>query len=292
MKLGSLNINIPQSHYDRFDEKSRSRKNKVHVFHGYRDDSVSFQPTPARLRPEPQAEPPTEDATLKELEVEGEVIQLPQNPDVASCKPPSCDEVEDVITAADGEGTEEETDGRPRRKKKGHTEEGSEQVPNEHISEEVVDSIETPDEEIEEDNGISVPDEEAEDVASCSQKKEGVVSSEDGHHGNTETATRKVRKARKKKRVRSKKDSGDAKFKCQYCERTFNSPSARLHHTKSKHVGVKYDCNQCDKHFTHQSSLTTHIQSTHEGVKYACNQCDYQATQKSHLTRHMKSKHM
>ena len=68
MKLGSLNINIPQSHYDRFDEKSRSRKNKVHVFHGYRDDSVSFQPTPARLRPEPQAEPPTEDATLKELE--------------------------------------------------------------------------------------------------------------------------------------------------------------------------------------------------------------------------------
>ena len=201
MKLGSLNINIPQSHYDRFDEKSRSRKNKVHVFHGYRDDSVSFQPTPARLRPEPQAEPPTEDATLKELEVEGEVIQLPQNPDVASCKPPSCDEVEDVITAADGEGTEEETDGKPRRK-------------------------------------------------------------------------------------------NDAKFKCQYCDRIFNSPSARLHHTKSKHVGVKYDCNQCDKHFTHQSSLTTHIQSTHEGVKYACNQCDYQATQKSHLTRHMKSKHM
>merc|ERR1712038_1207187 len=40
---------------------------------------------------------------------------------------------EEVITAVGAEGTEEETDGRPRRKNKGHTEEGLEQVPNEHI---------------------------------------------------------------------------------------------------------------------------------------------------------------
>ena len=84
----------------------------------------------------------------------------------------------------------------------------------------------------------------------------------------------------------------ETKFKCQDCERIFNSRQALSHHTKSKHDGIKYACNQCNYQGTTQSNLTIHIQSKHEGVKYACNQCDYQATQQSNLTSHVKRKHL
>ena len=86
--------------------------------------------------------------------------------------------------------------------------------------------------------------------------------------------------------------SGDVKFECQDCERTFNSQQALRSHTKSKHEGVKYACNQCDQLFTAPNGLTQHIQSVREGVKYACDQCDYQATQQGHLKAHIKRKHI
>ena len=85
--------------------------------------------------------------------------------------------------------------------------------------------------------------------------------------------------------------SGDAKFQCQDCERTFSGKSGLWFHTKSKHDGVRYKCKQCDKLFTDQSSMRRHIQSKHEGVKYGCNQCDQQFTQQSGLTRHIQSIH-
>ena len=85
--------------------------------------------------------------------------------------------------------------------------------------------------------------------------------------------------------------SGDAKFQCKECERTFSGPSGLWHHTKSKHEGVKYACNQCDYQATTQSHLTVHIQSKHEGVKYACNQCDYKGSKDS-LRNHLKMKHL
>ena len=85
--------------------------------------------------------------------------------------------------------------------------------------------------------------------------------------------------------------SGDEKFQCKYCERTFSGRSSLWYHTKSKHEGIKYACNQCDHQAPDQSNLTRHIQSIHEGVKYACNQCDYQAGYQSALTRHIQSKH-
>ena len=88
---------------------------------------------------------------------------------------------------------------------------------------------------------------------------------------------------------RTKIVSGDARFKCQDCEKTFSGPSGLWHHTKSKHDGVKYSCNRCDYQAGYQSDLTRHIQSIHEGVKYACNQCDYQASEKGSLKTHIQS---
>ena len=85
--------------------------------------------------------------------------------------------------------------------------------------------------------------------------------------------------------------SGDAKFQCQDCERSFSGKSGLWFHKKSKHDGVRYDCKQCDKQFTDQSSMRRHIQYKHEGVKYGCNQCDQQYTQQSHLARHIQSIH-
>ena len=86
--------------------------------------------------------------------------------------------------------------------------------------------------------------------------------------------------------------SEDAKFKCQDCERVFNSKSALWYHNKSKHESLKYACHQCDYQAAQQSHLTVHIQSKHEGVKYSCNQCDYQAKTQVGLTYRIQSKNM
>jgi len=90
---------------------------------------------------------------------------------------------------------------------------------------------------------------------------------------------------------RARRTSGDAKFQCQDCEKTFISQVGLWQHTKSQHEGVKYACNQCDYQATTQSNLTRHIQYKHEGVKYACNQCDYQGSKEA-LRHHLKIKHL
>ena len=95
-----------------------------------------------------------------------------------------------------------------------------------------------------------------------------------------------------KRRVRRSETVPEiGKFKCQDCERSFNSRDNLTYHNKSKHEGVKYSCNQCDRQLASQGSLTIHIQSVHEGVKYACNQCDFQSGYQSNVTAHMKSLH-
>ena len=59
--------------------------------------------------------------------------------------------------------------------------------------------------------------------------------------------------------------TGDARFQCKDCERSFRSQPGLWHHTKSKHEGFKYACNQCDKQYTQKQNLKAHIQSKHEG---------------------------
>ena len=88
-----------------------------------------------------------------------------------------------------------------------------------------------------------------------------------------------------------KPNSGESKFQCKQCHKTYSDLSGLWYHKKSKHEGVKYACNQCDYQATSQSHLKTHIQSKHEGVKFACNQCDQQFTQQSSLTTHIQSQH-
>ena len=116
---------------------------------------------------------------------------------------------------------------------------------------------------------------------------------EDGGNVEPQTQTEPIttNNAANRRIRRAEVVSGDAKFQCHDCEKTFSSQSGLWFHIKSKHRGVKHACNQCDYQATTQSSLTIHIQSIHEGVKYACNQCDYQATTQSSLTRHIQYKH-
>ena len=57
--------------------------------------------------------------------------------------------------------------------------------------------------------------------------------------------------------------SMEAKFKCQDCERMFDTRAGLWYHTKCKHESVRNACNQCDKQFTHQGHVVTHIQSIH-----------------------------
>ena len=67
------------------------------------------------------------------------------------------------------------------------------------------------------------------DVALPARKKHTEEGSEQVPNANN-TANRRVR--------RTEVVSGDAKFQCQDCERTFNSQSALSYHRKSKHEGV------------------------------------------------------
>ena len=67
------------------------------------------------------------------------------------------------------------------------------------------------------------------DVALPARKKHTEEGSEQVPNAKN-TANRRVR--------RTEVVSGDAKFQCQDCERTFNSQSALSYHRKSKHEGV------------------------------------------------------
>ena len=89
---------------------------------------------------------------------------------------------------------------------------------------------------------------------------------------------------------RREKLSGNGKYDCEPCQRSF-SQSTFYRHKRTVHDGVKYACWQCDYQATNQQSLDMHTQAKHEGIKYNCDQCDYQATQQGNLIRHIQSKH-
>lgn len=65
--------------------------------------------------------------------------------------------------------------------------------------------------------------------------------------------------------IQKSKDGLNRRFKCNFCDKDYASPSGRRRHEKKEHIepGVLYSCNQCDASYESRASLTHHIKSEH-----------------------------
>ena len=54
-------------------------------------------------------------------------------------------------------------------------------------------------------------------------------------------------------------------YKCDACDKTYNSYSGLSFHKKSIHKGVRFSCNFCDKSYTQSPSLKRHMKNIHKG---------------------------
>ncbi|XP_064629725.1 PR domain zinc finger protein 4-like [Lineus longissimus] len=84
-------------------------------------------------------------------------------------------------------------------------------------------------------------------------------------------------------------DMSARKWKCQWCEKAFQT-SGKLQIHLLSHMGVKpHKCQYCDKQFTDVSNLRVHILLHTGEKKHACPvpECNRAFTQKSHLQSHM-----
>ncbi|XP_017771433.1 PREDICTED: zinc finger protein 236-like [Nicrophorus vespilloides] len=79
-------------------------------------------------------------------------------------------------------------------------------------------------------------------------------------------------------------------FKCQYCEKSFQSKISLVRHSSGHHkVQVDTTCNYCSKKFKKPSDLARHIR-THTGEKpFKCNLCDKSFTLNSTLNSHYRT---
>ena len=54
-------------------------------------------------------------------------------------------------------------------------------------------------------------------------------------------------------------------YKCDACDKTYNSYSGMSFHKKSIHKGVRFSCDFCDKSYTQSPSLKRHMKNNHKG---------------------------
>ncbi|XP_065574191.1 transcription factor Zelda-like isoform X3 [Artemia franciscana] len=81
---------------------------------------------------------------------------------------------------------------------------------------------------------------------------------------------------------------GEVKYRCSYCDKTFNRTCYLTQHCNSYHVGDRpFKCGICGKRFCDEENYKYH-QSKHVGNKpYKCHQCPKQFNHKTDLNRHM-----
>ncbi|KAL2101590.1 hypothetical protein ACEWY4_003351 [Coilia grayii] len=84
-------------------------------------------------------------------------------------------------------------------------------------------------------------------------------------------------------------NSGDKKFSCMFCDKSFNYLSYLRVHVR-RHSGEKpFGCNVCGKRFAQKTYLKLH-ERTHSGEKpYTCMECGKSFSQKSSLNVHLRS---
>jgi KRAB domain-containing zinc finger protein len=99
---------------------------------------------------------------------------------------------------------------------------------------------------------------------------------------------RRGRRGKKKEGENGREtDTDDTPYECEYCQRTFNTPSQLTAHswTHTK----PYTCTDCQARFSTKGNLIVH-RRRHSGERpYACPSCDASFSTKGNLKRHVKS---
>ena len=82
-------------------------------------------------------------------------------------------------------------------------------------------------------------------------------------------------------------------FKCDMCERVFNTEDYMIAHKRKLHSGERvrrYACNSCEKRFYEKQKLSYHEEAMHiKSGKFRCSICLKNLGGRNHLNRHMKS---
>ena len=89
-------------------------------------------------------------------------------------------------------------------------------------------------------------------------------------------------------------EHGEKPFKCEKCEKRFQSLIAKSYHEQTHHAGeVKvFDCNVCGKQFKSGIHLKQHVKYVHSDTRrWNCDECDAKFKQKRDLRIHVFNKH-
>ena len=90
-------------------------------------------------------------------------------------------------------------------------------------------------------------------------------------------------------------DGEKTKYKCDYCENTFNHYSNMNAHIHKKHKEKKIECKECSKMFAYQYELREHMfihTGGQEASKFKCQFCDKSFQRSTTLKNHERTTHL
>ena len=86
--------------------------------------------------------------------------------------------------------------------------------------------------------------------------------------------------------------TGEKKYKCGDCEKSFISQSRLTHHKQNVHDPRKYQCSFCEKLFRTKVSLERHILVHSDERPHQCEFCSYKARTVGNLNSHVRAVHV
>jgi len=86
--------------------------------------------------------------------------------------------------------------------------------------------------------------------------------------------------------------TGEKKYKCGECEKSFISQSRLTHHKQNVHDPPKYQCSYCEKLFRAKVSLERHILVHSDERPHQCEFCLYKARTVGNLNSHVRAVHV
>lgn len=121
-----------------------------------------------------------------------------------------------------------------------------------------------------------------------SEESQKAANDSDSEPLNQRTSARN-RSRDKKKTVGTKKKARKA-YDCEYCDQVFNSYAKFTLHELTHTGEKKYNCSDCSRSFTHKHSLIGHIKEQHTGeVNFTCDVCGRGFVHQSTFNIHKKT---
>ena len=89
-------------------------------------------------------------------------------------------------------------------------------------------------------------------------------------------------------------DGEKLKYKCEYCDKTFNHYSNMNAHVHKKHKEKKVQCSECPKMFAYQYELREHmfVHLGGQGSKFKCQFCEKSFQRSTTLKNHERTTHL